>query len=70
MYRRIIGVLFLVFCSFFILTSCKESADKLTIGMIPVRDGKEMIESFEPIRLYLEEKLEIPVEVIVTENYC
>ena len=28
-----------------------------------------MVEGFEPIRLYLEEKLDIPIEVIVMDNY-
>ena len=47
----------------FILTSCKGSSEKLTIGLIPVRDADEMREEFEPIRMYLEEKLGIPIEV-------
>ena len=41
----------------------------MTIGLIPVRDADEMIDGFEQMRVYLEEKLGIPVEVMITENY-
>ena len=51
-------MIFVVLCLSFILTSCNGSPEKLTIGLIPVRDTDEMVEGFEPIRLYLEEKLE------------
>lgn len=69
MNRMKLGILLIVLCISLILTSCKGSSETLTIGFIPVRDANEMIEDFEPIRGYLEEKLGIPVEVTVTENY-
>lgn len=65
-----IGCIFTVLFLCFILSSCQESTEKLTIGMIPVREAVEMEEEFEPIRVYLEEKLEIPIEMIVTDNYA
>lgn len=37
--------------------------------MIPVRDANEMEKEFEPIRLYLEEQLGIPIELDVTDSY-
>ena len=69
MNRRKLGVICILLCLSLILTSCKGSPEKLTIGLIPVRDAGELIEGFEPIRLYLEEKLGIPIEVTVTKNY-
>ena len=69
MNRRRLRVIFVVLCLSFILTSCKSSSEELTIGLIPVRDADEMLEGFEPIRLYLEEKLQMPIEVKITDNY-
>ena len=69
MNRRKPGMIFVVLCLCFILTSCKSSPEKLTIGLIPVRDTDEMVEGFEPIRLYLEEKLGMPIEVTVMDDY-
>lgn len=37
--------------------------------MIPVKDANEMEKEFEPIRLYLEEQLGIPIEVDATDSY-
>jgi phosphonate transport system substrate-binding protein len=70
MNRSKLGILFIILCLSFILTSCKGSPKTLTIGLIPVRDAVEMVEDFEPIRGYLEEKLGIPIEVTVAENYA
>ncbi len=58
----------LVFCS--LLVGCNINKEELTIGMIPVRDEAEMLDDFESIRLYLEEKLDVSVNVIVTEDYA
>lgn len=65
-----LGFLFIILCVSCILASCKESTEKLTIGLIPVSDEVEMEEDFEPIRVYLEDKLGMPIEVNVTENYA
>ena len=69
MNRLKLGILLIVLCISLILTSCKGSSETLTIGLIPVRDANEMIEGFEPIRKYLEERLGMPIEVTVTEDY-
>ena len=69
MTKRRLRVLFVVLCLSFILTSCRSSSEALTIGMLPIRDADEMIEGFEPIRLYLEEKLQMPIEVKITDDY-
>lgn len=53
----------------FLLTSCDSSEERLTIGIIPVREASEMKRGFEPLRLYLEEKLEVPVDITVTKSY-
>lgn len=37
--------------------------------MIPVKDATEMEKEFEPIRLYLEGQLGIPIEVDATDSY-
>lgn len=62
------GDVFIVLFLSLILTSCKGSSEKLTIRLIPVRDAGEMAADFEPIRVQIEEKLGIPIEVTVTEN--
>lgn len=63
-----VTILLLFLCS--LLVGCNVNKEQLTIGMIPVRDKEKMIEDFEPIRLYLEERLEVPVNVIVTKDYA
>ena len=69
MSKKILGIIVITLCLSYVLISCKGSPEKLTIGLIPIRDADEMVEDFEPIRLYLEEKLGIPVKVIVTKDY-
>lgn len=64
------GFIFMFLFLSVILASCKESKEELTIGLIPVRDAVEMEQDFEPIQMYLEDKLGIPVKVIITENYA
>ena len=65
-----IGFIFMCLFLCVILASCKESPEELTIGLIPVRDADEMEQDFEPIQMYLEDKLGVPIKVIVTENYA
>ena len=69
MNRMKLGILLIVLCISLILISCKGTSETLTIGLLPVRDADEMIEGFEQMSGYLEEKLGIPVEVMVTEDY-
>ena len=69
MNKNKLGTLFMILCLSLLLTSCEGSPETVTIGLIPVGDTGEMVEDFEPIRGYLEEKLGIPIEVTVTENY-
>jgi phosphonate transport system substrate-binding protein len=69
MNKRRLGSICIVLCLSLIVTSCIGSQEKLTIGLIPVRDAGELEEDFEPIRVYLEEQLGMPISVTVTENY-
>jgi|SRR3989338_6278686 len=41
----------------------------LRMGLIPADDAEQMLRDYKPIRLYLEEKLGIPVEITVTSDY-
>lgn len=68
MYRKLgfIVILVLFIC---ILASCNSKPQKLTIGMIPIRDEVDMKKDFEPIRNYLEKELEIPIAIIITDSY-
>ncbi|TQR15337.1 phosphate/phosphite/phosphonate ABC transporter substrate-binding protein [Psychrobacillus soli] len=58
-----------IFLVSLLLTSCATTPKKLTIGMIPVKDAIEMEKEFEPIRLYLEEQLGMPIEVDTADSY-
>ncbi|MDI2588373.1 phosphate/phosphite/phosphonate ABC transporter substrate-binding protein [Psychrobacillus sp. NEAU-3TGS] len=69
MSRRKFTFLISILVISFILTSCATTPKKLTIGMIPVKNVNEMEMEFEPIRLYLEEQLGIPIEVYATDSY-
>jgi phosphonate transport system substrate-binding protein len=44
-------------------------ADGLTIGLIPAESNEEMVETFEPMRVYLEERLGEPVRVYTATDY-
>ncbi|MFJ8065282.1 phosphate/phosphite/phosphonate ABC transporter substrate-binding protein [Psychrobacillus sp. NPDC096426] len=66
--RKFAFLLIIILISF-LLTSCTTNPQKLIIGMIPVKDANEMEKEFEPIRLYLEEKLGIPIEVDAADSY-
>lgn len=61
-------LILLVFFVVFIY-GCKNSPNKISIGIIPARDPVTMKDNFEPIRSYLEKEMGVPVEVVVPENY-
>ena len=63
--KMMIALLFIVF-----LVGCQKEPEKLTIGLIPVRDQEEMKAAFEPIRLYLEETIGMKIEVTVADDYA
>jgi len=44
-------------------------ADGLTIGLIPAENNEEMVEAFEPMRVYLEQELGEPVKVYTATDY-
>lgn len=62
------ALVFVLLCS--ILAGCNGNEEEITIGMIPIRDNEEMYNNFEPIKLYLENNLEVPVNVTVTDDYA
>ena len=69
MISRKLGSILAILILSTILASCEGPPKKLTIGMIPVKDAAEMEEDFEPIRIYLEERLGLQIEVVATDNY-
>lgn len=69
MKKRSLFIVILVILNSF-LVGCSTESEKLTIGMIPVRDAEEMKSEFEPIELYLEKQLDKEIEVYITDNYA
>ncbi|MGB9927221.1 MAG: phosphonate ABC transporter substrate-binding protein [Methanosarcina sp.] len=47
----------------------KEELKTLKIGLIPAEDSAEMIEKFEPVRLYLEKELGMEVQTFTATDY-
>jgi phosphonate transport system substrate-binding protein len=47
----------------------EESMKVLKMGLIPADDAEEMLRNYEPLKKYLSEKLNIPVEIQVTSDY-
>ncbi|CAH2603171.1 putative phosphite transport system-binding protein PtxB [Rhodovastum atsumiense] len=43
---------------------------KLTIGLLPTESAPTVMRLNEPLRLYLEKRLELPVELVVGANYA
>nr|WP_106781214.1 phosphate/phosphite/phosphonate ABC transporter substrate-binding protein [Lysinibacillus timonensis] len=68
MKRILITFSLLIFTS--IIHGCSASSDKLTIGMIPVRDAKDLEKEFEPVKLYLEKTLNVDIDIQVTDSYA
>lgn len=62
------ALVIVLLCS--ILVGCNGNKEEITIGLIPLRDKEEMYNNFEPIKLYLENNLEVPVNVTVTNDYA
>ena len=44
-------------------------SDGLTVGLIPAENNEEMVAAFEPLRVYLEERLEESVTVYTATDY-
>tara|TARA_Y100000310_G_scaffold345796_1_gene470069 strand:+ start:4917 stop:5813 length:897 start_codon:yes stop_codon:yes gene_type:complete len=65
----------LIMCLVIIVSGCqtgvedKEEIKVLKMGLIPASDAEEMLREYEPIKEYLSEKLDIPVEIQVTSDY-
>lgn len=47
----------------------EETIEALNMGLIPADDAEEMLRNYEPIRVYLSEKLGMPVNIQVTSDY-
>ena len=47
-----------------------DAKKEIVMGLIPAESNEEMIEKFEPIRAYLEKKLERPVKVFTATDYA
>ena len=70
-----IAILMLFLCFTILLVGCqkqetpKEEITKIRMASFPTEDAKEQLENMEPLRLYMEKKLGVPVEFIVTSDY-
>lgn len=47
-----------------------DSRSELIMGLIPAESNEEMVEKFEPMRVYLEEKLNRPITVFTATDYA
>lgn len=47
-----------------------DSGSELIMGLIPAESNEEMVEKFEPMRVYLEEKLNRPITVFTATDYA
>lgn len=47
-----------------------DSGSELIMGLIPAESNEEMVEKFEPMRIYLEEKLNRPITVFTATDYA
>ncbi|MDJ0695401.1 phosphonate ABC transporter substrate-binding protein [Mastigocoleus sp. MO_188.B34] len=47
-----------------------ESKKEIVMGLIPIENNEETIEKFEPMRVYLEKRLERPVKVFTATDYA
>lgn len=85
MYRRKLLTALLILlpvlgaCSQIISNNAKNPSSKsvyadgkkeIVMGLIPAESNEEMIEKFEPMRVYLEKKLERPVKVFTATDYA
>ena len=47
-----------------------DSRSELIMGLIPAESNEEMVEKFEPMRAYMEEKLNRPIKVFTATDYA
>ncbi len=47
-----------------------DSGSELIMGLIPAESNEEMVEKFEPMRAYMEEKLNRPITVFTATDYA
>ena len=47
-----------------------ESKKEIVMGLIPIENNEETIEKFEPMRVFLEKRLERPVKVFTATDYA
>ncbi|MEO0970779.1 MAG: phosphonate ABC transporter substrate-binding protein [Cyanobacteria bacterium J06639_18] len=47
-----------------------ESKKEIVMGLIPIENNEETIEKFEPMRIFLEKRLERPVKVFTATDYA
>lgn len=65
-----IGSAVLVLLAYVAALSAQTSPDHLTIGLLPGESAPTVIRLNEPMRLYLEKRLGIPVRIVVGANYA
>ncbi|NEO97205.1 MAG: phosphonate ABC transporter substrate-binding protein [Symploca sp. SIO2E9] len=47
-----------------------DSGSELIMGLIPAENNEEMVEKFEPMRAYMEDKLNRPIKVFTATDYA
>lgn len=58
----------LMACS--LLAGCNMRENSLTIGFIPLKAEEEMMEEYQPIQKYLEEQLNLTINIQIMDNYA
>ncbi|MDE5091456.1 MAG: phosphate/phosphite/phosphonate ABC transporter substrate-binding protein, partial [Trichodesmium sp. St18_bin3_1_1] len=51
-------------------TNTTDSRSELIMGLIPAESNEEMVEKFEPMRAYMEKKLNRPIKVFTATDYA
>ena len=76
--KRMVIASYILFALTLLLTACggdvNETSDSgqvdvLRFGLIPADDAEEMLRVYEPVKNYLEERLDMPVELIAASDY-
>jgi phosphonate transport system substrate-binding protein len=70
MHRRSFLAAALAWVSLVVCAGAAERPRKLVIGLLPGESAPTVMRNNEPLRAYLQEKLKLPVELVVGANYA
>lgn len=72
-FKKTINLMVLSLLAVFLFVGCGQSASSkeniFRVGIIPNENHEEMLKINEPLKLYLEETLDMPVEIFVASDY-